>query len=131
MDEKEFADLDAFRGRSLPNVTDWQHLDLNFKIVARINPSTCIGCQLCYTACWDGAHQCIHLPNHARDEIASTPAMPSLSHAVPAQRIPKVDEGECVGCNLCWLVCPVENCIEMVRVDSGAAPESWAERTAR
>jgi dihydropyrimidine dehydrogenase (NAD+) subunit PreA len=34
-----------------------------------------------------------------------------------------------VGCNLCWLVCPVENCISMVRVDSGSAPESWATRT--
>jgi dihydropyrimidine dehydrogenase (NAD+) subunit PreA len=131
MDAKGFANLDAFRGRSLPRVTDWQHLDLNYKIVARINPATCIGCQLCYTACWDGAHQCIHLPEHARDEIVSTPAAPSVSHAVPAQRIPKVDEDECVGCNLCWLVCPVENCIEMVRVDSGAAPESWAERTSR
>jgi dihydropyrimidine dehydrogenase (NAD+) subunit PreA len=131
MDAKGFANLDAFRGVSLRRVTDWQHLDLNYKIVARINPATCIGCQLCYTACWDGAHQCIHLPEHARNEIVSTPATPSVSHAVPAQRIPHVDEHECVGCNLCWLVCPVENCIEMVRVDSGAAPESWAERTSR
>jgi dihydropyrimidine dehydrogenase (NAD+) subunit PreA len=131
MNSKGFANLEAFRGRSLPRVTDWQHLDLNYRIIARINPSTCIGCQLCYTACWDGAHQCIHLPEHTRDEIVSTPAAPSVSHAVPAQRIPKVDEDECVGCNLCWLVCPVENCIEMVRVDSGAAPESWAERTAK
>lgn len=131
MDSKGFANLDAFRGLSLRRVTDWQHLDLNYRIVARINPSTCIGCQLCYTACWDGAHQCIHLPEHARDEIVSTPATPAVSHAVPAQRIPKVDEDECVGCNLCWLVCPVENCIDMVRVDAGAAPESWAERTAK
>jgi dihydropyrimidine dehydrogenase (NAD+) subunit PreA len=131
MDAKGFANLDAFRGLSLRRVTDWQHLDLNYRIVARINSSTCIGCQLCYTACWDGAHQCIHLPEHARDEIVSTPETPSVSHAVPAQRIPHVDEHECVGCNLCWLVCPVENCIEMVRVDSGAAPESWAERTSR
>jgi dihydropyrimidine dehydrogenase (NAD+) subunit PreA len=131
MDAKGFPDLDAFRGQSLPCVTDWQHLDLNYKLVARIHPATCIGCQLCYTACWDGAHQCIHLPEHARDEIVSTPTTPAVSHAVPAHRIPHVDEAECVGCNLCWLVCPVENCIEMVRVDSGVAPESWAERTSR
>jgi dihydropyrimidine dehydrogenase (NAD+) subunit PreA len=131
MDAKGFADLDAFRGQSLPCVTEWQHLDLNYKIVARIHPATCIGCQLCYTACWDGAHQCIHLPEHAHDEIVSTPTTPAVSHAVPAHRIPHVDEAECVGCNLCWLVCPVENCIEMVRLDSGVAPESWAERTSR
>ena len=32
--------------------------------------------------------------------------------------IPRVDEDECVGCNLCWLVCPVEDCITMERVDT-------------
>src|SRR5579859_3117670 len=61
MDQKGFATLDDFRGLSLPRVTEWKHLDLNYKIVARINPDKCIGCDLCYTACWDGAHQCIHL----------------------------------------------------------------------
>ena len=137
MDSKGFPNLESFRGLSLPRVTDWQHLDLNFKIVARIDPATCIGCQLCYTACWDGAHQCIHVPGHAVPEVAigssfasivSTPSGPSVSHAVPPNRIPKVDEHECVGCNLCWLVCPVENCISMVRVDTGDNPQSWSER---
>src|SRR5258708_2826284 len=128
MDEKGFRRLDDVRGKSLPRVADWKNLNLNYKLVARINPSTCIGCQLCYTACWDGAHQCIHLDGAVRDEIVSTPTTPSVSHAVPRERIPRVDEHECIGCNLCWLVCPVENCIDMVRVDSGAAPQSWAER---
>ncbi len=137
MDSKGYANIEAFRGLSLPRVTDWQHLDLNFKIVARINPDTCIGCQLCYTACWDGAHQCIHVDGAAKPEIAaaltassvvSTPTTPAVSHATPAKRVPKVDEHECVGCNLCWLVCPVENCISMVRVDKGDHPQSWAER---
>ncbi len=140
MDSKGFQTLDDFRGLSLPRVTDWNHLDLNYKIIARIDPNTCIGCQLCYTACWDGAHQCIHVPgySHPEDEvqhmfasIASTPTAPSVSHAVPANRIPKVDEDECVGCNLCWLVCPVENCISMVRVDTGRQPETWADRMAK
>src|SRR2546430_14889466 len=131
MADKGFATIDDFRGLSFFNVREWKQLNLNYQIIARIHEDLCIGCQLCYTACWDGAHQCIHLPEHARDEIVSTPATPSVSHAVPAQRIPHVDEDECVGCNLCWLVCPVENCIEMVRVDSGSAPESWAERTAK
>ncbi len=140
MDSKGFQTLDDFRGLSLPRVTDWNHLDLNYKIVARIDPNTCIGCQLCYTACWDGAHQCIHVPgySHPEDEaqrmfasIVSTPTAPSVSHAVPANRIPKVDEDECVGCNLCWLVCPVENCIRMVRVDTGRPPETWADRMAK
>jgi dihydropyrimidine dehydrogenase (NAD+) subunit PreA len=47
----------------------------------------------------------------------------------PPVRIPRVDEDECVGCNLCWLVCPVEDCITMERVDHGVPSQSWAERT--
>jgi dihydropyrimidine dehydrogenase (NAD+) subunit PreA len=47
----------------------------------------------------------------------------------PLERIPRVDEDHCVGCNLCSLVCPVEGCITMERVDNGLAPQSWAERT--
>ena len=31
-----------------------------------------------------------------------------------------VDDAECVGCNLCMHVCPVEGCITMQRVDEGS-----------
>ena len=144
MDSKGFATIEDFRGLSLPRVTDWKHLDLNYKIVARINRTTCIGCDLCYIACWDGAHQCIHLDGHARPEnveaasqarIAVTPIAKldavETTHAVtPAVRIPRVDEVECVGCNLCWLVCPVENCITMEQVESGKPFQSWEMRAA-
>jgi dihydropyrimidine dehydrogenase (NAD+) subunit PreA len=41
-----------------------------------------------------------------------------------------VDVDECVGCNLCSLVCPVPECITMERVDTGSLPETWAERVA-
>jgi dihydropyrimidine dehydrogenase (NAD+) subunit PreA len=131
MDEKGFRTLDDFRGLSVPKVTEWNHLDLNYKIVARINEATCIGCQLCYVACWDGAHQCIHTKRVDRgDSITMTPMVRNVSHATPPERIPYVDEQECVGCNLCALVCPVEGCITMERVDQGLAPQSWAQRMA-
>ncbi|HLY19645.1 MAG TPA: NAD-dependent dihydropyrimidine dehydrogenase subunit PreA [Bryobacteraceae bacterium] len=140
MDEKGFRSLGDFRGLSLPRVTEWKHLDLNFKIVARIHPELCIGCDLCYIACWDGAHQCIHIDGvstpeqlmaQSRARPAQTPAVVAVdtSHT-PAVRIPKVDEQECVGCNLCWLVCPVEGCITMDRVDTGMGPQSWEQRCA-
>jgi dihydropyrimidine dehydrogenase (NAD+) subunit PreA len=151
MAEKGFGTLDDFRGLAIPNVTEWKHLNLNYKIVARIHEDLCIGCQLCYTACWDGAHQCIHLDRTAAPDTTRTPAMvaaesarristtpiPKLdsngsrpSHAVtPLERIPRVDEEHCVGCNLCSLVCPVENCITMERVDNGLPVETWEQRT--
>jgi dihydropyrimidine dehydrogenase (NAD+) subunit PreA len=57
----------------------------------------------------DGAHQCIHPSPDAR------------------VRVPIVDESECVGCNLCKIVCPVDDCITMTQVDNGHAPATWNE----
>jgi dihydropyrimidine dehydrogenase (NAD+) subunit PreA len=152
MAAKGFATIDDFRGLSLPKVREWKHLNLNYRIVAQIHADKCIGCQLCYTACWDGAHQCIHLDRvgpadttltpqqveaRAPQRISVTP-IPSRGHAeakpltgaTPLERIPRVDEDHCVGCNLCSLVCPVDGCITMERVDNGLVPETWEERSA-
>jgi dihydropyrimidine dehydrogenase (NAD+) subunit PreA len=155
---KGFATLEDFRGLSIERVTDWKHLNLNYKIVAHINEQTCIGCDLCHIACWDGAHQCIHLdrvegpvdgpaPLHStpalieermRSSISTTPvtrqerAAALTNHGpypTPLDRIPRVDETECVGCNLCVLVCPVDECITMVRVDSVGRAETWEQRS--
>jgi dihydropyrimidine dehydrogenase (NAD+) subunit PreA len=155
MDEKGFATIEDFRGASVPRVKDWKNLNLNYKIIAKIHPEKCIGCDLCYIACWDGAHQCIHIDSlnggHATPEslveatrrsITVTP-IPKLdgdgfngggaslvqNGVTPAKRIPRVDEDECVGCNLCWLVCPVEDCITMERVDRRVPAETWEQRT--
>jgi dihydropyrimidine dehydrogenase (NAD+) subunit PreA len=154
MRDKGFSTIEDFRGLSLEKVTEWKHLDLNYKIVAHIHESLCIGCELCYTACWDGAHQCIHLdrvsgPVDGPVELHATPAsveawskqsitvtpIPKLdpppphdTYATPLARIPRVDATECVGCNLCSLVCPVEGCITMVEVDTGLPPQSWEQR---
>uniref|UniRef100_E6QIB7 Dihydrothymine dehydrogenase n=1 Tax=mine drainage metagenome TaxID=410659 RepID=E6QIB7_9ZZZZ len=156
---KGFCNLDDFRGLSVNRVTEWKHLNLNYKIVARIDEQMCIGCDLCYIACWDGAHQCIHLDRvsspvkghveahpipsvyeaASRASLTVTPvtrrerdpaSAASGPYLTPLARIPRVDETECVGCNLCSCVCPVEDCITMVEVPTGLAPETWAERTA-
>ena len=157
MAEKGFASIEAFQGLSLPRMTEWKHLDLNYKIVAHIDENKCIGCGLCYIACWDGAHQCIHLdrPGGAslshptpqeieaatRERITTTPIprldrqeqrIASAAHLkAPLARIPRVDEEECVGCNLCNLVCPVDDCITMEQVATGLPHESWEERSGR
>ena len=39
--------------------------------------------------------------------------------------MPRVDESECVGCNLCKIVCPVPGCISMVEVENGFQPATW------
>jgi dihydropyrimidine dehydrogenase (NAD+) subunit PreA len=72
----------------------------------------------------------------AARRISTTPiakldagALGRTNAVTPLERIPRVDEHHCVGCNLCSLVCPVEGCITMERVDNGLAPQTWAERT--
>ncbi|MBZ0206309.1 MAG: NAD-dependent dihydropyrimidine dehydrogenase subunit PreA [Flavobacteriales bacterium] len=111
MDEKGFETLDDFRGKALPNILHWEDLNLKYKVVAEIHKEKCIGCQLCYTACEDGAHQAIALSSD------------------PTDRKPTIIEENCVGCNLCSIVCPVEDCITMERRDDGKEHLTWGDRT--
>ncbi len=169
MDEQNYKRIEDFRGKALPRVTDWGNLDLNYKTVAEINSTTCIGCQLCYVACQDTAHQCIYVGEPGADgtgggavpeagapegdERKALGIAASAGHAPawipqPFQvrgelidtltsghgllgeeerevRVPWVKQDDCVGCNLCALVCPVPDCITMTEVDSGKPPMSW------
>jgi dihydropyrimidine dehydrogenase (NAD+) subunit PreA len=134
LDEHGFATLNELRGRALPGYKDWGDLDLSYKLVATIDASTCIGCQLCVTACHDGAHQCIFTGPNARPRSAHAHAVgparaptPLPIGRVAGNRVPWVDEPECVGCNLCQLVCPVPGCISM-RESASVASETWNER---
>ncbi|MBK8981304.1 MAG: NAD-dependent dihydropyrimidine dehydrogenase subunit PreA [Ignavibacteria bacterium] len=110
MKEKNFKTVNDMVGKAIPNVINWENLNLNYKIIAEINKDKCIGCQLCYIACEDGAHQAIGLSENGT-------------------RVPFIIDENCVGCNLCSLVCPVENCISMIRTDNGKSSETWKDRT--
>ncbi|MGI8432103.1 MAG: hypothetical protein ACR2MW_07435, partial [Chthoniobacterales bacterium] len=45
--------------------------------------------------------------------------------------VPEIKVAECVGCNLCSLVCPVDGCITMVSVANDRLKLTWAEHQTR
>ena len=98
MDEKGYISVDQVVGRAVPNFTEWQHLNLNYITKARIDQDACIKCGRCYAACEDTSHQAI-----------------SMSE----DRVFEVQDDECVACNLCVNVCPVEGCITMEELAPG------------
>ncbi|MDZ7705768.1 MAG: NAD-dependent dihydropyrimidine dehydrogenase subunit PreA [Trueperaceae bacterium] len=122
LDEKGAASVSEIIGASLPRVASFGDLDLSHRVVARIDPETCINCNLCYVACDEGAHQCIDL---TVDGLKIDPA--TYSGSVKPE--PVVREDDCVGCNLCSLVCPVDACISMVELPSGRDPVTWNQLT--
>ncbi len=111
LDEKGLTSVHELVGRSTTRVKRWEQLDLNYRVIAHVEQSRCIGCGLCYTACNDGAHQAIGAKPDGRGRTQV-----------------EILEHKCVGCNLCSLVCPVENCITMQRIDAfGDAQLPWTD----
>ena len=104
MDQKGYATLDDFVGRASRNVTDWQYLNLEYITKARIDQDLCIKCGRCHIACEDTSHQAIMKEKDGRRHF-------------------EVMDNECVGCNLCVNVCPVEDCITMVELQPGMIDE--------
>ena len=98
MDSKGMTNTSDLVARAVPNVTDWQYLNLNYVTKARISQDDCINCGRCYAACEDTSHQAI---------------------AMSEDRTFTVKDEECVACNLCVNVCPVDNCITMVTLPKG------------
>jgi len=105
MDEAGYGSVAELVGRATPNVTDWQKLNLNYVTKARIDQDLCIQCGRCHVVCEDTSHQAI------------------TSHVDGERRFEVIDE-ECVGCNLCVSVCPVEDCISMEALESGIDPRT-------
>lgn len=98
MDDKGMTSVDQLVRKAVPNVTDWQYLNLNYVSKAKINQDLCISCGRCFAACEDTSHQAI-----------------SMSE----DRVFEVVDAECVACNLCVNVCPVEECITMEAMNPG------------
>ena len=102
MDDKGYTSTSEFIGQAVPNVTDWQYLNLNYVTKAKIDQDACIKCGRCYAACEDTSHQAIWMK---------------------PGRVFEVNDAECVACNLCVDVCPVESCISMVELQAGEMDE--------
>ena len=92
---------DDIIGRAVPNVTKWEYLNLNYVTKAKIDQELCIKCGRCHIACEDTSHQ-------------------AITQTVNGKRHFEVIDEECVGCNLCVNVCPVEGCITMETIPAGA-----------
>ena len=90
MDERGYNTLEDFIGVALPSIVPAEDLNRDFKILPAFDEKKCIGCGRCYISCFDGAHQAIDW-----DE---------------KKRKPKLNDN-CVGCHLCFNVCPVQDCI--------------------
>ena len=128
MDSKGFRTIEDFRGKSLGRISDFKDFDLSFRAVARIDTSKCIKCDLCYIACNDTAHQCIDLVNQQGELVAPYSWDASSNgrvEAVATRPQPRVREEDCVGCRLCYNVCPVEKCIEMVELPPLRESITW------
>jgi len=105
LDEKGMDSVHDLVGRAVPSVTDWKYLNLNHIEKASINQELCIQCGRCHIVCEDTSHQ-------------------AITQTVDGERKFEVKDEECVGCNLCASVCPVENCISMVAMTSGTDPRT-------
>uniref|UniRef100_A0A0A9X1F1 Dihydropyrimidine dehydrogenase [NADP(+)] n=1 Tax=Lygus hesperus TaxID=30085 RepID=A0A0A9X1F1_LYGHE len=86
--------LEELIGSSLEHITNYKSLDNTEQVVALVNEDMCINCGKCYMACNDSGYQAITF-----DEDTHIPFVTN----------------ECTGCTLCLSVCPIIDCITMVK----------------
>ncbi len=105
LDSKKMETVSELSRRAVPSIKDWKNLNLNHVDKAVIDEDLCIKCGRCYIACEDTSHQ-------------------AISDMIDGKRGYRVKDEECVGCNLCVSVCPVENCITMEPLTTGVDPRT-------
>jgi len=88
-------------GRSLKHIGTYGDLDNKQQVVALIDDEMCVNCGKCYMTCNDSGYQAITFD--------------------PDTHIAHVTE-DCTGCTLCVSVCPIIDCITMVKRDTTYVP---------
>ncbi|XP_022092214.1 dihydropyrimidine dehydrogenase [NADP(+)]-like [Acanthaster planci] len=81
-------------GCALDRIGSYGDLDNTQQVVALIDEEMCINCGKCYMTCNDNGYQAITFD--------------------PATHLPHVTK-DCTGCTLCVSVCPIIDCIKMVK----------------
>jgi dihydropyrimidine dehydrogenase (NAD+) subunit PreA len=105
LDDKGMRSVSELVGKAVPSVTDWQYLNLNYVEKAVIDQDLCIKCGRCHIVCEDTSHQ-------------------AITQTVNGERRFEVIDEECVGCNLCVSVCPIDGCITMQPLTTGVDPRT-------
>ena len=107
--DQGMTSVDQLIGAAVPSVTSWNKLDLNYVAKAQIDQDSCIKCGRCHIACEDTSHQ-------------------AISTEINGERGFQVRDEDCVGCNLCVVVCPVESCITLRELDTGEVDTRTGEK---
>ncbi|XP_030852787.1 dihydropyrimidine dehydrogenase [NADP(+)] [Strongylocentrotus purpuratus] len=88
-------------GQALDRIGSYGQLDNTEQVVALIDEEMCINCGKCYMTCNDSGYQSITFD--------------------PKTHLPRVTK-DCTGCTLCASVCPIIDCIQMVKRDGPYSP---------
>ncbi|EYC24357.1 hypothetical protein Y032_0014g2463 [Ancylostoma ceylanicum] len=91
---KEVPKVQDVIGTALPRIGAYVTLDNLQQKVALIDNDMCINCGKCYMTCNDSGYQAITFNKDTH--------------------LPRVTEDNCTGCTLCYSVCPIPECIQMV-----------------
>lgn len=89
------------------NIGSYASLDNKQQVVALIDDDICVNCGKCYMTCNDSGYQAISFD--------------------PQTHMPRVNESDCTGCDLCVSVCPIINCITMVERKQPYEPKRMSE----
>ncbi|XP_072023960.1 LOW QUALITY PROTEIN: dihydropyrimidine dehydrogenase [NADP(+)]-like [Amphiura filiformis] len=88
-------------GRALKSIGAYGDLDNTQQVVALIDEEMCINCGKCYMTCNDSGYQAIECD--------------------PETHLPRITK-DCTGCTLCVSVCPIIDCITMVKRETPYNP---------